>query len=95
MEILYPSHSGRAIPVSQMADKHIQNALTSLRVQESYLLHIITGLDEAGAKAFKGEMKAWTPVITPHEMLERTRYWIKVLEDETTRRKENFWRGLH
>jgi hypothetical protein len=87
---LYPSHTGKLVPVETMAFPHLVAALDKLRAQEVRLNRMIGFLDPVGLKEFKAEMKAWSPVITPQEMLERTRKWISILSAEKEKR---MWAG--
>lgn len=82
----WPSHAGKLVPLEAMAEPHLVAAMAKLRAQETLLVRIIAGVDKDAAKAFRKEMAAWTPVILPGEMLQRTRDWIAALGQEQYRR---------
>ena len=87
----WPSHDGRRVPVHQMANRHLDQALGKLRTQEDRLIRLIAGLDPAGAREFRKALAPWTPAFTFQELLGRTRDWIVILENEKESRNRLKW----
>jgi len=91
---IWTAHSGRHVPVAEMAAPHLEHALAKLRIQEDSLVRILAGLDPDGVKSFRAGFARISPAVLPEEILIRTRHWIEILQAETDRRKEIEWEGL-
>jgi hypothetical protein len=88
---LYPSHSGKQVPLHEMSEWHLAGAIKKLQAEEVRLSRMIAGLDKVGAKEFKAQVGSLCPVFTPSEALERTRHWLSLLENEQKKRDDFKW----
>lgn len=91
MAMDYPSHSGKAVPVPNMADKHLAAALAKLQAEESHLCAMLAGLDPTGTKEWRKRVECLAPAFTLAEALERTRHWIVTLQLERDLREKMRW----
>ena len=92
---IYPSHSGKRVPIHQISEWHLKAAIAKLKVAELQLSRILAGLDKAGAKDFKNRMECLCPAFTAEEALVRTRRWLGLLEEEQKARDAIRWPELH
>ena len=91
MSKLYPSHSGKFVLVSEMADKHLAAAIAKLQTEEAHLCSMAAGLDYPGLKEWRKRMECLTPAFTLSEALERARGWIATLQTERDFRDKIKW----
>jgi hypothetical protein len=87
----YPSHSGKAVPVPDMADKYLAAAIAKLQAEESNLCVMLAGLDPPGLKEWRKRVECLAPAFTLAEALERTRHWIATLQLERDLREKMRW----
>ena len=95
MPPLWPSHSGKRVPIYEMAEWHLKAALAKLRLEEVRLSRMLAGLDKAGLRDFNKQMECLQPTFTAAEALARTRYWLGLLLEEQQARDAIRWPELH